>query len=237
MYPKAFFLQRFKDDDKETLLARYAGGDLSDEAAAAILELLAARGVDESTLKPMVANARKASLRATKGAYECDYCRNSARFSAIHDDGQRFCSKACLRNARLMEIAVDIPDESIMARALSVKNGICPVCRQCTSPVEMRHYFRVWSALVVTQWRQRAKLCCHSCGKKENRESVVLCLIFGWWGFPWGLIMTPAQIVANWIESSKRRDEPEPSDELLRSARLQLAFERHKQAQFISAAE
>lgn len=229
MYPKEYFLERFKNEETNDLLHRYATADLTDEAREAILFLLQSRGVDDSKLKPLVLQARRAAYRQTKGTSECDFCGSSARFSAVLDEGQRFCSKSCLRNARLLEISEDIPTEAIFQHACSIKQGPCPVCHQTSSKTEARRYYRVWSAGIITQWTKRTHVCCHSCGRKTNLGSLVFCTLFGWWGIPWGLIITPAQIIANIAEMFKAQSDPTPSDELLQAARLDLAAKLHKQ--------
>jgi hypothetical protein len=228
VYPKEYFLERFQNDATEDLLHRYASEDLAEEAKEAILALLKTRGIEDSRLQPLVHQARKAAYRRTKGTNECDFCGSSARFSALIDEGQRFCSKACLRNARLLEVSEDISNEDIHAHAFRIKNGACPECQQSESKTEVRRYYRVWSAIVLTQWTNRTHICCHSCGRKTNFGSLVFCTLFGWWGLPWGLIMTPAQILANITEMFRPKANPTPSDELLQAARIDLAAKLYK---------
>jgi len=229
MYPKEYFLERFKEEETDELLRRYATADLADEAKEAILALLQARGVESSSLPPLVIQARKAAYRQTKGTRECDFCGNSARFSAILDEGQRFCSKACLRNARLLEISEDIPTETIFQHACRIKESPCPVCQRSSSKTEVRFYYRVWSIIALTSWVKKKHICCLSCGRKTNFGSLVFCTLFGWWGVPWGIIITPAQIISNIAEMFRPRSEPAPSEYLIQAARLELAAQRYKQ--------
>jgi hypothetical protein len=228
VYPKEYFLERFRDDETEDLIQRYATADLADEAKDAILSLLKSRGIRDSTLRPLVLQARKAAYRQTKGTSECDFCSSSARFSAVLDEGQRFCSKACLRNARLLEVSEDIPQEEISRHAFRIKNGKCPACQKAGSKTEVRRYYRVWSVGIFTQWTNRTHICCHSCGRKTNFGSLIFCTLFGWWGIPWGIIMTPAQMLANITEMFKPLADPAPSDALLQAARLDLAAQLYK---------
>jgi hypothetical protein len=228
MYPKEYFLDRFKSDATEDLLHRYATADLSDEAREAIHSLLAARGIEGQALQPLMLQARKAVYRKRNGTKECDFCGSSARFSAILDEGQRFCSKSCLRNARLLEVAEDISAEEIQGHAWRIKNSPCPECQQSSSKTEVPKYYRVWSAIVLTEWTKRTHICCHSCARKTNFGSLVFCSLFGWWGVPWGVIITPAQIVANISEMLSPKADPAPSEELLQAAKLQLAAKLYK---------
>lgn len=231
MYPKEYFLERFRNEETEDLLQRYATVDLADEAKEAILELLRARGINSFSLPTLVVAARKASYRQTRGTKECDFCGSSARLSAVLNEGQRFCSKACLRKARLLEVSEDIPAEAIYRHAVAIKNGSCPECRQSGSRTEVRTYHRVWSIGLFTQWTHRTHICCHACGRKTNFGSIMFCVLFGWWSVPWGLVMTPAQIMANITQMLKPMADPEPSEALVQAARLDLAAKLYKQQQ------
>ncbi len=223
MYPKEFFLERFQSEATGDLLHRYANAQLTDEAKEAILEILKKRGVSEEKFGHFIKQAKKDRYRQSQGTTRCDYCGNSARFSPVLDQGQRFCSKRCLRQTRLLEISVDISDEEIIRHARNIKNGECPDCHKRDSKVEVRYYYRVWSAIVFTQWAKRTHVCCRACGRRTNFGSIMFSLLLGWWGFPWGIIITPAQIISNLVEIFKGREEPEPSDELIQAARIELA--------------
>ncbi len=73
-------------------------------------------------------------------------------FGAVKDGGQKFCSQSCLRTSRLMEASVDIPEGEIHKYATTLKLGACPACRKKGSNVELRKYYWVWSAAIITQW-------------------------------------------------------------------------------------
>jgi hypothetical protein len=61
MYPKEYFMERFRNDETEELLQRYATADLADEAKETILSLLQSRGMEDAKLQPLVLQARKAT--------------------------------------------------------------------------------------------------------------------------------------------------------------------------------
>ena len=83
--------------------------------------------------------------------------------------------------------------------------------------------YRIWSALVLTQWNNRPHVCCRSCGVKSQLGDMLFSLALGWWGFPWGLIMTPVQITRNIIAMVKDRGESGPSAQLENVVRIGLA--------------
>jgi hypothetical protein len=79
------------------------------------------------------------------------------------------------------------------------------------------------SALVVTHWRSTPILCCESCGTKAKLGALISTLLLGWWGFPWGLVFTPVQIVRNLRGLAASINHAGPSPELLQLVRGELA--------------
>lgn len=221
MYTRQFFVEQFRETDTEELLGRFATADLTDEAKDAILSVLRERGITDKEVTPLALEAKKAGYRRTSPTNECDYCGRTGR--SVKDQGQKFCSTNCLRNARLMEASVDIPEQEILKHATELKNGTCPSCRGRESKIELRKYYWVWSALFITQWGTSSKVCCKKCGTKSNLLSIISCMLLGWWGIPWGIVKTPVQITSNIAAMFRRFDKSKPSEELIQAARLQLA--------------
>jgi hypothetical protein len=48
-------------------------------------------------------------------------------------------------------------------------------------------------------------------------------LLLGWWGIPWGLLVTPVQIARNIGGLMRRRDETGPTKQLEKLVKLSLA--------------
>ena len=67
------------------------------------------------------------------------------------------------------------------------------------------------------------KVCCRSCGIKSQIGNTIFSLVLGWWGFPWGFIMTPVQIGRNIIGIVKGPDDSKPSDKLENLVRISIA--------------
>jgi hypothetical protein len=228
MYPKEYFIDRFNGDETGYLVEKLATSDLAESAREAIVEILAKRDVDKSKLLSQMKESRKAMYRKTHGNHQCDYCGSSARFSYVSDDGQRFCNQTCLRDARLMEEAEDIDLLDIEKHALEIRNSDCPVCKRQNGIVEVRWKYRVWSAFYITRWTKTKSVCCKSCGRKQNSSSIAFSAFLGWWGVPWGIIITPAQIISNIVEMFRSDDRSAPSADLLLAARLNLANQRKR---------
>jgi hypothetical protein len=77
-------------------------------------------------------------------------------------------------------------------------------------------------ALVSDQvWKVHQGLC-PKCGSSGPVDAV-FSLAFGWWGFPWGLIMTPVQIFRNVAGLLNATDPMVPSPQLGHIIRLHIA--------------
>jgi len=222
MYPKEFFVEKFKDLENEELLIKLSE-DLAENARSALIEILSARGVASAEIDGMVKQARKAEIRKAKGTSECDFCGNSAKSKPVLDGGQRFCRPRCLHAARISEAAVDLSEADITTAARAIQDGDCPTCRQSGSLVEVRFYHRVMSFGLFTRYTKSSKICCMKCGRKENLKSFALTFLLGWWGMPFGVLFTPTYLLANVGEMFERRRRGELSEELVREARYSLA--------------
>lgn len=101
-----------------------------------------------------------------------------------------------------------------------VHRSNCPRCNG-PGPLDVYKAHQVWSALVLTSWSSRPALSCKSCGTKRQIGALLLSGLFGWWGFPWGLVMTPVQIARNIAEMAGGPKAGSPSALLEKFVRLQ----------------
>jgi hypothetical protein len=83
--------------------------------------------------------------------------------------------------------------------------------------------YRVWSALVITNWNNTQQISCRGCAVKNQLGSILYCFLLGWWGFPWGFVMTPVQIFRNLGAAMSSTDPLRPSDKLQRLVRVNIA--------------
>ncbi len=58
---------------------------------------------------------------------------------------------------------------------------------------------------------------------KHQFKGLIGSLFLGWWGFPWGLIITPIQVCRNIVGLYIHPDHTRPSEKLRRAVKLQLA--------------
>lgn len=152
----------------------------------------------------------------------CAYCNTTILFGGKRQDGMRFCNAKCAEGGRLLSIGSQLPSADVLHFVRQVHQGNCPRCSG-EGPVDVYKSYRVWSALFLTSWSIRPTVCCRSCGTKKTLLDTLYSTALGWWGVPWGVVMTPVQIVRN-IKALIQRPNPKvPTAELERMVRLHMA--------------
>jgi hypothetical protein len=152
----------------------------------------------------------------------CAYCGSTIIFGGTQSGGMRFCNAGCQQRGALLALSHQVPDNIVQQQVWSLHQGTCPRCGG-SGPVDVHVSYRIWSALLMTSWASRPQLSCRSCGRKSQVADTLYSLFLGWWGLPWGLIMTPVQIFQNLIAMAKPPDPSKPSDQLERIVRLRMA--------------
>jgi hypothetical protein len=162
---------------------------------------------------------------------KCANCGRTIAFGGIKDGEHRFCGKPCRDRAYLNEVSIQLPDGFVMEKVHEVHSGACGKCGGA-GPVDMHTSHSVWSALFITRWAYKTELCCSPCGRKAKLRAAAFSGLLGWWGFPWGILITPAQIIRNVSGLLARQDPLRPSDQLVQLVRTnlsaQLIAEDHK---------
>jgi len=126
----------------------------------------------------------------------CDNCGSTIIFGGKRDANGRFCNKKCQACGGLLAVARKLPQAEVQEQVWKAHQGTCPKCNGA-GPVDVYVYHKVWSALLLTSWSSTPQMSCRKCGLKSQVASTVFCLVLGWWGFPWGLVVTPVQIGRN----------------------------------------
>ncbi len=152
----------------------------------------------------------------------CAYCGTTILFGGIKDDDLRFCNDECFENGYALVIARSVSDNVVKREANKIYNGACPKC-QGIGPVDVHVSHRVYSVLLYSSWSSIPNICCRSCGLKSQASNALFSLFCGWWGFPYGLIMTPIQIVRNIFGMARPPEEFAPSEKLENLVRIDLA--------------
>ena len=128
----------------------------------------------------------------------CNACGTTILFGGVRDGETRFCNQDCHAKGYLVFAARQVPPDLIRQQADAIHRGMCPRC-QGPGPVDVHTSYRVWSALLLTSWKSRPQIACRRCGVKSQLGDSLFSAVLGWWGFPWGLVITPLQIGRNVI--------------------------------------
>jgi len=152
----------------------------------------------------------------------CDYCNSGILFGGIKQGGQRFCNNKCYQNGFLLSASKQVPDAIVSQQIDQLHQGQCPKC-QGRGPVDVHTSYQVFSLLILTRWSSKPQISCRPCGVKSQIGSALTSLLFGWWGFPWGLIFTPVQVTRNIIGIVSAPNTMRPSLMLEKFVRLHIA--------------
>lgn len=152
----------------------------------------------------------------------CSTCSKMILFGGRRLDGLRFCSDDCMAQGHVVVQARAFPDDVVLDSVREVHMGLCPVCGG-SGPVDLHTSHEIWSLLLLTSWKSIPRISCRSCGVKRQVSGLFFSLFAGWWGIPWGIFMTPVQIVKNVIGLASPPNPMQPSDGLQTQMRLILA--------------
>ena len=148
----------------------------------------------------------------------CDSCGATILFGGQSLGSYRFCNAQCASQGALLNLASQVPAELVHQQMWNLHQGPCPVCKG-SGPVDVHTSYRVYSVLIMTSWRNQPRVSCRSCGVKAKVTDALVSLVAGWWGFPWGIIMTPVQLGRNLIGLARAPDTMGPSPELEKMVR------------------
>lgn len=160
---------------------------------------------------------------------QCGYCGTTILFGGVNDGGQRFCNQKCHQNAYVLRVAQQVPADVLERQTEEVFRGNCPKCRGL-GPIDVHKVHRVWSALLLTSWSSSQQVSCRSCATKSQIGGILFSGLLGWWGFPWGLILTPVQIARN-IGGMCSRSGSAPSPELRKLIQVSIGLKMLQAAQ------
>lgn len=151
----------------------------------------------------------------------CDYCNTSILFGGKKQGKRTFCNDKCMQNGSTIIRADRLPDHVVDAAVDELHQSDCPKCSG-PGPTDVHVAHRVWSIVYLTSWNSSPNLCCRSCGRSSQLGSSMFCFFLGWWGFPFGFIMTPVQIARNLCGIFGGPHPDEPSEQLETLARIDL---------------
>jgi hypothetical protein len=155
---------------------------------------------------------------------QCEACGNRFLFGGVKEGTHQYCSAKCVKETAWTDALAPVPAAEVEQGVKAIHEGACPKC-QGPGPVDVHTSYKVYSILIMTRWSSHPILACQSCAQKQQLKHTLYSLVTGWWGFPFGLILTPIQIVRNigGLIGVAGPDPMTPSPALCRLVRLRLA--------------
>lgn len=152
----------------------------------------------------------------------CEYCETYILFGGKREGPNRYCNTECQKKGQLKNAGDALPANVVKTYINQVHSSQCLQCRG-PGPNDVHTSHRVWSAVVMTSWSSKPAVCCKKCGVKNKIGNIAFSSMLGWWGFPWGLIITPVIIIRNIIGFFERYDPHQPSKQLEKILRISMA--------------
>ena len=159
----------------------------------------------------------------------CPTCGVSVLFGGVKDGSKRYCSKKCYAADEVNRRAEQIPADAVIAQANKIRDGRCPAC-QGTGPVDVHKSYFIYSVLVYTSYRTNEHIVCRSCARKRQLTDMLSSALLGWWGIPFGIILTPVQIIKNAIALFSNPGQSGPTELLAQRTRQLLAAQHMETA-------
>lgn len=156
---------------------------------------------------------------------KCAYCGTTILFGGKKVEDLTFCSTKCLTKGQVALVARTVPDDLVVSQARTVHAGPCPVCNQKRGPVDVHTSHKVASFILMTSWSSNPRVSCRSCGVKAQFGGLLYSLFLGWWGFPWGILMTPVQVTKNIFGMLRSDTSVNPSEQLEQIVRMNIAVQ------------
>ena len=149
----------------------------------------------------------------------CDYCGAAFRGWGTKHGKYNFCKGTCRDYGAVLDNLNDLSSAEVEAFVEKFRNGLCPSCNKF-SDLDFHRSFRVRSMFVYTKWWTESEVSCRGCARKRQLGDLRYCIAFGWWGLPFGPIVTLVQAGRNMIALIRRDTRSRDID---REAKLVLA--------------
>lgn len=154
---------------------------------------------------------------------KCAYCGTTILLGGKKIEDLRFCNNKCLSQGQVALVADQVPGEVVTAQAREIHAGACPVCNERNGPVDVHTSYKIVSFILMSSWSSNPRVSCGTCAKKAQFGGLLYSFFLGWWGIPWGIIMTPVQVVRNLVALFRSEDSLTPSEQLENLVRLNIA--------------
>lgn len=157
---------------------------------------------------------------------KCAACKKTILFGGKTSREYRFCNDKCAQYAPVLHTADELSNEEVDKVTEVIHKGVCPMCNKSKGVVDVHTSYHVWSAIFISSWKDVPEVSCKSCASKRQIGAFISSFFLGWWGFPHGLVATPIQLVKNIAGILGGPSITQPSEDLKRTIRLQMATQK-----------
>ncbi|MDR1958047.1 MAG: hypothetical protein LBQ54_03220 [Planctomycetaceae bacterium] len=164
----------------------------------------------------------------------CAHCGQQILFGGVKQGTLRYCNQKCFDAAFTNQAYETVPEELVEESLEKIHQGECPYCGG-PGPVDFHYSYRVMSFLILTQYRTIPKISCASCAKKSNLWNFLVTFVMGWWGVPFGLVLTPIYLARNTFAAMFPASSTQPSSQLREFVCINLMSRQMAQPQVIDA--
>jgi len=97
-----------------------------------------------------------------------------------------------------------VSKEEVYELTVKVKKLDCPSCGKSNQGLVGGIIRKVRSYIIFTHFERRTMIACKKCVELERKIQLIKNSIFGWWGFPSGLLYsTPSAIINHFLDNRK----------------------------------
>lgn len=149
----------------------------------------------------------------------CAACGSTIVFRGSTIANLRFRNADRAARGRIVLAARSVPESGARLLAAKIHAGACPKWSGA-GPVDIRRACRVWSALLFARGVALTGIACRRRAIRQQALSATGRAVLGWWGSPWGRVMTPVQRARSRVGLARPHPPHAPSDDLCSAPRM-----------------
>ena len=155
----------------------------------------------------------------------CPTCGLSVLWGGVKHNGKKYCSQKCFEEDAVNRIAETIPENEVENRVNEIHSGVCPLCGE-SGPIDVHKSYFIYSIILFTSYRTNLHLSCRSCARKEQLKYLFISALAGWWGIPFGILITPIMLLMGLVSLFITPNPGNPSKALVLMTRDIMAEEK-----------
>jgi hypothetical protein len=144
---------------------------------------------------------------------KCSSCNKRIAVGGAVFGDEIFCGDKCQKAGLLAATEDLIPEDIVNQEVGFIHHGSCPKCGG-EGPNDLQKHYKIWSVIILTFQNEIPEICCRKCGVKKKLGGLFFSGLFGWWGFPVGVLLTPVLVILNLVGLFKLPKNGMPSKRL-----------------------